>query len=86
MTADRQPDEINELTKLVSKFMDQFKSIEHEIDDLKGRQKELVEEYKDKLDIKALQAAMRIVKIKKKIEGKDTLEIFEEIVSEKESV
>lgn len=84
--ADRQPDEIGELTKLVSEFVEKMRSIEHEIDDLKERQKELVDEYKDKLDVKTLQAAMRAVKIKKKVQGKDTFDIFCEILEEKENV
>ena len=84
--ADQQPDELGALTKLVSEFVDKLRSIEHEIDDLKERQKELAEEYKDKLDIKTLQAAMRSVKIKKKVPGKDVFEVFCEILEQKECV
>jgi uncharacterized protein (UPF0335 family) len=84
--AERQPDELGELTKLVSEFIDRLKMIEHEIDTLKDDQKELLEEYKDRLDIKTLQAAMRTVKIKKKVGYKDTFDTFVEILEEKENI
>ena len=47
--AERQPDELGALTALVSEFVDRLKSIESEIDTLKQDQKELVEEYSDRL-------------------------------------
>ncbi len=84
--AERQPDEIGELTKLVSEFVDKLKIIEGEIDLLKEQQKDLVDEYSDRLDIKTLQAAMRTVKIKKKVGYKDTFDTFVEILEEKENI
>ena len=84
--ADRQPDEINELTALVVEFVDRFKNIENEITLLKESQKELLEEYSDRLDVKTLQAAMRTVKIKKKVSYKDTFDTFVDILEEKESI
>ena len=84
--AERQPDEINELTALVVEFVDRFKNIENEITLLKESQKELLEEYSDRLDVKTLQAAMRTVKIKKKVSYKDTFDTFVNILEEKESI
>lgn len=84
--AENQPDEIGELTKLVTEFIERFKSIEQEIELLKDDQKELLEEFADKLDIKTLQAAMRTVKIKKKVGYKDTFDTFVEILERKENV
>ncbi len=84
--AERQPDEINELTALVVEFVDRFKNIENEITLLKESQKELLEEYSDRLDVKTLQAAMRTVKIKKKVSYKDTFDTFVDILSEKENI
>ena len=81
--AERQPDELGALTALVSEFVDRLKSIESEIDTLK---KELVEEYSDRLDVKTLQAAMRTVKIKKKVGYKDTFDTFVDILEEKENL
>jgi len=84
--AERQPDEIGELTKVVNEFIDRFKSVEQEIDLLKEDQKSLVEEFSDRLDMKTLQAAMRIVKIKKKVGFKDTFDTFVEILEGKENL
>ena len=83
---DRQPDELGELSKLVVEFMDKFKSIENELDLLKDSAKELVEEYSDRLDMKTLKAAMRTVKIEKKVDHKDTYDTFVEILKDKECV
>ena len=84
--AERQPDELGALTALVSEFVDRLKSIESEIDTLKQDQKELVEEYSDRIDVKTLQAAMRTVKIKKKVGYKDTFDTFVDILEEKENL
>lgn len=84
--AENQPDELGALTELVSEFIDKVKSIENEIDTLKADQKELIEEYKDKLDMKTLQAAMRTIKIMKKVSARDTYDVFMDIVSAKENI
>lgn len=86
MDANQQPDEIGELKKVVSEFVDRFKSIENELDLLKESQKELIEEYKDKLDMKTLKAAMRTIKIQKAVNHKHTYDIFCDILAEKENV
>jgi uncharacterized protein (UPF0335 family) len=83
---DRQPEELGELTVLVSEFVDRLRNIENEIELLKQDQKQLVEDYSDRLDVKTLQAAMRAVKIKKKVSYKDTFDTFIEILEEKENV
>jgi uncharacterized protein (UPF0335 family) len=83
---DRQPEELGELTVLVSEFVDRLRNIENEIELLKQDQKQLVEDYSDRLDVKTLQAAMRAVKIKKKVSYKDTFDTFIEILSEKENI
>lgn len=84
--AERQPDEIGELTKLVETFIERFKMIEGEIELLKESQKDLLDEFEDKLDIKTLQAAIRTVKIKKKVGYKDTFDTFVEILERKENI
>jgi len=81
--AENQPDELGALTELVSEFIDKVKSIENEIETLKADQKELIEEYKSKLDMKTLQAAMRTIKIIKKVGARDTYDTFVEILAEK---
>lgn len=84
--AQRQPDELGALRKLVVEFVDKFKSIENEAELLKESQKELVEEYSDRLDMKTLKAAMRTVKIMKTVGFKDTFDVFVDILAEKETV
>ena len=84
--ADRQPDELWALSQLVVEFIEKFKSIEAELDLLKDSQKELLDEYADRLDLKTLKAAMRTVKIKKKVDHKDTYDTFVDILETKECV
>lgn len=84
--AERQPDEINELTALVVEFVDVLRIQKMKLTLLKESQKELLEEYSDRLDVKTLQAAMRTVKIKKKVSYKDTFDTFVDILEEKESI
>lgn len=83
--ADKQPDEIGELTKLINEFIDQYQYIENEINDLKKSQKDLIEKYKNSLDIKSLKAAISVAKIKKKVTDKNNFDIFLEIL-EKENI
>jgi len=52
---------------LVEEFIEKLTRIENEISLLVDDRKALMEEYKDKLDLKTLKAAMRIVKIKSKL-------------------
>jgi uncharacterized protein (UPF0335 family) len=86
MTAERQPDELNALKGVVSEFLERYKAVEAELETLKGDQKELVEEFKERLDMKTLQAAMRTVKIEKKVSHRDTYETFLELLKERENL
>lgn len=52
---------------VVKEFMERLTSIENEMKLLSDDRKALVEEYKDKIDLKALSAAIRIVKIRAKL-------------------
>ncbi len=52
---------------VVKEFMERLTSIENEMKLLGDDRKALVEEYKDKIDMKALRAAIRIVRIKSKL-------------------
>lgn len=82
----RQPDELGELKQTVGDFIRRLKNVESELELLKEQKKELVEEYKDQLDMKTLNAALRAVKIKKKVQHKDTFETFMDILEEYETV
>jgi len=76
-----QPDEINTLRALVKEFIDKIESIDNEIELLKTDRKEIIEEYTEKLDMKTLQAALRVVKIQQGVEHKDTYDLFLEALT-----
>lgn len=82
--ADAQPSELNELTALVDEFVDRSSRLDNEIELLKQDKKQLVEDFSEKLDIKTLNAALRIAKIKRDNDRKDTLDTFLTILESKE--
>jgi len=78
--ADAMPDELNELSAIVEEFTKRLATVEGEIELLKEDRKELISEFKEKLDMKTLNAAMKIVKTKRTAEHKHTLDVFMEIL------
>lgn len=76
-----QPDEINTLRALVKEFINKIESIDNEIELLKTDRKEIIEEYTEKLDMKTLQAALRVIKIQQAVEHKDTYDLFLEALT-----
>lgn len=82
--ADQQPDELNALSVVVEEFIKRLSTIDGEIDLLKEDRKELIAEYKGKLDYKTLSAAMKIVKTKRAVEHKHTLDVFLDIIESKD--
>jgi len=83
---EQQPEELGALKEVVGEFVRRLKVIEGEIDLLTEDKKALVEEFKEKLDMKTLSAAMRTVKIKKKVKHMDTYDVFVDIVETYETV
>lgn len=81
-TADLQPDELNALKALVKEFMQKMSSIDNEIETLKEDRKELIEEYSEKLDMKTLQAALRVLKIQQSVQHRDTFDLFVETLTD----
>jgi uncharacterized protein (UPF0335 family) len=75
-----QPDELGEVKKLVKEFVSRIENVDNEIELLKQDRKEIIEEYSTKLDLKVLQAAMRVVKIKQGVAHKDTFDLFLEVL------
>jgi len=63
---------------VLSEFVEKWVTIENEQKLLVEDKKLLVIDYKDKLDVKAVQAAMRLVKVKARLEMSD--EEFDSIV------
>ena len=64
---------------VLAEFIEKWIRIENEVKLLAEERKELVSDYKDKLDVKAVQAALRIVKMKARLDVSD--EELENIVS-----
>jgi len=77
-----QPDEIGALRSLVKEFITKIESIDNEIELLKGDRKEVIEEYTSKLDMKTLQAALRVLKIQQGVAHKDTYDLFLEALTD----
>lgn len=73
-----QPDEVNSLKRLVVEFVQKAQTIENEIATLNEDQKVLVEQYSDRLDMKTLKMAMQVVKLKARVQHKDTFDLFSE--------
>jgi uncharacterized protein (UPF0335 family) len=77
-----QPDELGALRTLVKEFIGKIESVDNEIELLKGDRKEIIEEYTEKLDMKTLQAALRVLKIQQGVAHKDTYDLFLEALTE----
>lgn len=77
-TADMQPDEIGALRALVKEFVGKVETIDNEIELLKTDRKELIEEWSEKLDMKTLTAALKVLKIQSEVAHKDTFDLFVE--------
>lgn len=80
--ADLQPDELNALKDVVKEFLDRAQNIENEMETLKEDRKELIEEYKEKLDMKTLTAALKVLKIQRAVQHRDTFDVFMEVLND----
>lgn len=76
-----QPDEIGALRTLVKDFVTKIEAVDNEIELLKGDRKEIIEEYSTKLDMKTLQAALRVLKIQENVAHRDTYDLFWEALT-----
>jgi uncharacterized protein (UPF0335 family) len=77
-----QPDEIGALRNLVKEFISKIESVDSEIELLKNDRKEIIEEYQEKLDMKTLQAALKVVKIQQGVAHKDAYDLFLEALTD----
>ena len=77
-----QPDELGALKKLVKEFIDRVQNVDNEIETLKEDRKTLIEEYKEKLDMKTLQAALKVTKIQATVDHRDTYDLFLEVLTD----
>lgn len=81
-TSEMQPDEINALRALVKEFMDRVSNVDNEIELLKDDRKELIEEFSEKLDMKTLKAALKVLRIQQGVQHKDTYDLFIEALTD----
>lgn len=77
---DVMPSSLTELQPIVEEFITRLKAIKHEQELLKEDEKNLVEEFGEKLDMKTLKAAMRVVSVKEKVQHKDSFDTMLEIL------
>lgn len=77
-----QPDELGALKVVVGEFLTRYRNIENEMETLKEDRKALIEEFKEKLDYKTLQAAIKVVKVEAGVEHKDTYDLFCEVLKD----
>jgi hypothetical protein len=80
--ANMQPDELNALRSIVKEFVGKVQAVDNEITLLKDDRKEIVAEYAEKLDLKTLNAALKVVQIQQGVEHKDTYDLFCEVLSD----
>jgi uncharacterized protein (UPF0335 family) len=80
--AEMQPDEINALRALVQEFIGKVESVDGEIEGLKQDRKDLIEEYSDRLDMKTLQLALRVIKLQNAVARKDAFDLFMEALTD----
>lgn len=77
-----QPDEIGALRKLVKEFVEKINTVDSEIVLLKDDRKDIIEAYTEKLDVKTLQAALKVIKIQNEVMHRDTFDLFLEALNE----
>lgn len=80
--AEMMPDEINALKVIVKEFMDKIAYVDNEVETLKEDRKEIIEEYSDRLDMKTLQTALRVIKLQNSVAHRDAYDLFLEALSD----
>lgn len=74
--AEASPDELGAIAEIVAEFINRLQNIENELQLLREDRKALIEEYKDRIDMQTLQAAIKTVKIREKVAHKDTFDEY----------
>lgn len=76
------PDEVTALRTVVKEFIDRIQNVDNEIEGLKEDRKSVIEEYSDKLDIKTLTMALKVVKIEAGVAHRDAYDLFMEALKD----
>jgi hypothetical protein len=80
--AELQPDELGELKKVVKEFVSRLQNIDNELSELRLSRKELLEEFADKLDVKTLQTAMKVLEIEAGVQFKHNYDMFQDVLKD----
>lgn len=80
--AELMPDEINAVKALVKEFMKKVEAVDSEVELLKEDRKEILEEYAEKLDVKTLQQALKVIKIQSSVARRDAFDLFMEALTD----
>lgn len=83
--AELMPDEINALKAVVKEFMDKIQCVDDEVALLKDDRKEIIEEYSDKLDMKTLQTALKVIALQNSVVRQDAYDLFIEALTKPEA-
>lgn len=75
-------EELKNLKATVEEFIRRSAAIDNEIETLKEDKKTLIEEFKTRVDMKTLNAALRVVKIRSKVEHKSTFDAMMEVLED----
>lgn len=67
--------------EVVKELINRINQIDNEIKLLQEDRKSVLEDYKDRLDIKAFKAAMRIVKLRESVDGSELDQIIDALES-----
>jgi len=65
---------------IVKELVEKITAIDNEIKLLQTDRKDLLDEYKDKLDLKAFKAALRIIKVRESVDNCDELDSILDIL------
>lgn len=76
--AELQPDEINELKAIVREYYNRLNNIESEMKTLREARSDLVEEFKNKLDMRTLSIVIKILKAEDSVQHRDTFDLYRE--------
>ena len=66
-------------TEVLNEFIEKVKQLESEKQEIREYEKQLFDEYKDRLDIKSFKYAMRIAKIKQKLSQTEDAEVDQQL-------
>lgn len=80
--AELQPDELNELKKVVREYLERSQNIDNEIAGLRESKKDLKDEFESRLDIKTLEQVVKVLQIEESVAHKGNYDSFQEILKD----